>query len=99
MTKCAVRGRLTSDNQAVATGKDVGQATVAANGHVRISKLLGRQWLGIDVEEKHAHMAQRRTDSVMRALTAHDQQAETISREKPAWRVRETPIEKEVCTC
>ena len=28
----------------------------------KVAKLLGRQWLGIDVEAEHAHMAQRRTD-------------------------------------
>ena len=36
----------------------------------KVAKLLGRQWLGIDVEAEHAHMARRRTDDVVQALTA-----------------------------
>ena len=42
----------------------------------KAAKLLGRQWLGIDIEAEYAHMARRRTE-----------------------RVRERPIEEDLCAC
>ena len=50
----------------------------------KVAKLLGRQWLGIDVEAEHAHMARRRTDDVVQALTAPSLLAALDSRAEAA---------------